>query len=272
VGDTTVVRAEPHEDACPGPCNAAYRRAWQAYGEAFDRFEQLLAAWTALAGWLSQPRPPILFLPAVVRIPAPVQPTPPTQVSCGDPVWCRRCVAVIRQALVELDDLARQVEADADGHRRQPAAGGGGAAGRSVRSPSPAADLVDSLYGFLTGIEDEWRTARGYAPRPQRRHRGAHARSICIAWLLGELADILAHGTDPERMGRRVLAWVTVLRDAAKARPEPKRLPVRCPRCDRARTLSRRDDGYVRCGACGRHLSPDEYDELAVAQAVKEAP
>ena len=103
------------------------------------------------------------------------------------------------------------------------------------------------------------------------RMRYGGSLSTMLPWLLAEIGDILAHHAEPDRVGRRILAWRRVLGEAAKARPGMARVPGRCPACDRARTLSRRDDGYVRCGACGQHLSPDEYDDLAAGKASRGA-
>lgn len=84
----------------------------------------------------------------------PQRPAPPdVAFTPGDPTFCGRCVAAIRRALVELDDLAALLESWSDGHRgassgertstRRPGSG----------SPSPIADTLDELYRMLAKCE-----------------------------------------------------------------------------------------------------------------------
>jgi len=251
-------------DFCPGPCNAAHRRVWRAYAHTrqcwCDQMEVWIAthlAWwsadTALGYDLPDPQPP-------------ADPDRPTLTGrAGDPTWCGRCAALVVRALAELDDLAAVLEANSDGHRGQ-VSEGKVSGGSGTTSPAPVAELLDELYGMLTAVEDQWRLHRGYATRPARSHRGAHARTVCVSWLLTEAHAILrTRSQGSVTFGTTVLRWHRRLQAAGHTRPDPTRLPVRCPRCT-WRALRRRDDGsgYVGCEQCGRLMTEAEYqDELA---------
>lgn len=249
----------PH--ACPGPCNAQARKAWDAYDQAVTRheYEMLLHLDAAerhrdaVAAW----HPP-LTLPAEPQPPARPQP-PSVRVVAGFP-WCARCARLLKHALAELDDTAALLAAGVDGHR--------GAAMSSPNGVKPLdhrqiVDELDELYGFLVSVEDQWRGARGYPARP-RRARGAHARAVSVGWLLGQLDDLLLDEWSVE-VGLAVLGWQRRLRGLAKVDPVSKRSPIACPRC-RERQVQRRDDGYFEC-LCGRLLTQAEHDREYAEQA-----
>lgn len=251
--------------ACPGPCSS---RAWRMaldHNDAVDGWREALARWhdaredAVTAGDAE-------MVTALDRI-RPQRPAPPeVTFTPGDPVFDPRCRAAIRRALVELDDLAALLESWSDGHRgassgertstRRPGAG----------SPSPIADTLDELYRMLAKCEADWRDHRGMPPRPHR--TGPEARARTVAWLLGQLDEILSHpGSVP--FGRGVLAWLAKLQRLAKSDPVVRRRPaVPCPRCDR-RALRTRDDGYTECAGCGRLMDEDEYNTLAESAEVE---
>jgi ribosomal protein L37AE/L43A len=238
--------------ACSGPCNRAYRKALESYELAVREYRAALghANVAALAGLPEQPRP---------EAPEP----PKVEATAGDPVWCSRCARMITAALKALDDHAAKLAAKADGHRER------GDDARSTHaagpgSPSPIGDTLDELYGDLVLVEDQWREARGYLPRPYR-GRGARARMAVIAWLSEHIRDILAHPGSVD-FGLRVLMWERRLQALAKDEPQTKRRAGRCPRCDQ-RAIRRREDGYSECAQCGRLMHEDEYTELVEAEA-----
>jgi hypothetical protein len=258
--------------ACLGPCNRGWREAWARHEADVVAWQVQHAAWQALAdaGQVGPEHAPLAPDRPVV------QPTP------GEPLWCMSCAGALRRALLDLDDLAALVAAESDGHRGQ-ALGAASTAPKSHRTPSPAAHLVDELYGVLTRIETDWRAARGFPHRPQRstpagaampRPRGATPRTLCIGWLAEQLPDML-HDPWSAVVARNIFAWRVRLQAAARARPEAI-IRVRCPRCDQ-RAMRRRDDGYAVCGGlfqgrpCGRLASPEEIDALATAQAAPPA-
>jgi|SRR5215469_4050265 len=78
----------PSAELCPGICNARYRKEHAIYQNAMAKHADLIAN-----------------LPAGHPAPEPPQP-PETQPVFGDPSWCSRCRAIIRQELADLDELA----------------------------------------------------------------------------------------------------------------------------------------------------------------------
>ena len=253
-------------NACPGRCNARARKLQADYETAVTAYEDAAGRWhDAKCQALDAGDADVLDALDRARPQPPAEPditwTP------GEPVWCDRDRAAIRRALVEIDDLAALLESWSDGHRG--ASSGertsGHRPGSASPSPSPIADTLDELYRMLAKCEADWRDHRGMPPRPHR--GGPEARARTVAWLLGQLDEILSHpGSVP--FGRGVLAWQSRLQHLAKSDPVVRRRPVPCPRCD-YRALRTRDDGYTQCGHCGRLLSEDEYGELAEAAEVR---
>ncbi|MCK2219720.1 hypothetical protein MF672_038885 [Actinomadura sp. ATCC 31491] len=251
------------EDACPGPCANAARKAWEAYDQAVTRhdYEMLLHLDAlehhrhALAAW----RVP-LILPVEPQPSA--RPEPPTiPVPIGQPVWCSRCPRIIRHALAELDDTAAVLAAGVDGHRGAAMSGPNGVKPLDHRQ---IVDELDELFGFLTEVEDQWRAARGYPERP-RRARGAHARAVSVGWLLGQMDDMLLDPWSVE-VGLDILRWQRRLRGMTKSDPTSNRSPIECPRC-RERQIGKTDDGYWQCKSCGRLMNEDEYGDEYAKQA-----
>lgn len=225
---------------CSGPCNNSARRAWAAYEQALDQYAADMEAWQAdkLDNEPEEPLPPEV------------------EVRQGAPLFCGRCTATIRAALLDLDQLAAELQAGADGHR------GGVPEGRvsgsrNSGSPSPTADLLDKLYGFLADVEDEWRGTCAYTPRTDRAHRGAHPRLRRISWL-SEHLDAVLSAEEHVNFGLDVLRWEVVLRQKLKEDSVGTKSPIRCPRCSERRVVRERE-GYWQCGACATLLS-DPYE------------
>lgn len=240
---------------CPGACNAAWRHAWREWQVQHDAAAvRALAALHLVAAYAQACVRPLLDTVAAMTVIPPPTPVDPT---LGDPTWCARCVASIRRAFANLDDLAALLAAGSDGHRRRPAQGRTGAVAGTA-SPSPQADLADELLGALVALEDYWRAVRGYPTRPYR-GRGAHARTATIAWLLDQLSGILAQA-DSVRFGLDVWAWQRRLQAATASAPSTRRRG-RCPRCH-MRSLFLRTDGYTECRGCGQLLNDAEYEAL----------
>lgn len=230
---------------CVGPCNNAARRTLAAYERAIMEHADAIDAWVA-AGELGEP---------------PAEPEQPSMTARGgEPHWCTQCSSLVRAALLDLDVLASELAARADGHR-----GGiqeGRVSGsRGAASPSPIADTLDRLYGFLADVEDEWRHACGYAQRINRTHRGAHPRSRTIGWLSEHLGNLLAD-EDHVKSGLDILRWETVLRALAKEEPVGSVSPIRCPRCSTYKQVMREQEHHWACKACGRLIPDAEEREL----------
>jgi hypothetical protein len=228
--------------ACVGFCNRSYRDAWNAHEAAVDE-------------WLEAEHDQ--------RGDPPAEPDEPC--TLGDPVWCGRCAGAVRRALTQVDDLAALLDSWSDGHR-------GASSGETVSrraadagTPSPIAGTLDELYGDLVAMEDAWRTRRRYRPRP-RRARNGHARALTVAWLLGQLDDILLTAESAE-FGYRVLRWQRVLHKMTKTEPVARRRPGRCPRCGWVNVLQTRDDDITECSNCGRLMLEEEYQRDVLGAA-----
>ncbi|MFI7644082.1 hypothetical protein [Nonomuraea sp. NPDC049400] len=224
-------------NACNGPCNNTARRLIADYERALDGYVELLDEWIAGGQQGEEPAEPM---------------APELTVYEGEPLFCRRCRALVRAALLDLDQLATELSARSDGHRGS-VPEGRVSGSRTSGSPSPTADLLDALYGDLTDVEDEWRQRWGFAPRTHRAHRGADPRSRCIGWLSERLDGILAA---EEHIGfaARVLRWEVVLRERLQEDSVGTKSPIRCPRCSERRVVRERE-GYWQCGACTMMLS-----------------
>jgi len=232
-------------EACAGPCNSQARKTIAAYDHALEAHIIDVDSWIASGQQGDCP-------------PAPAEPL--VECTPGEPLWCHRCKALVRAALLDLDVLASELAARADGHRGG-VQDGRVSGSRSSASPSPIADTLDKLYGFLSDLEDEWRGACGYAPRVNRTHRGAHPRSRTIGWLSEHLANLLAD-EDHIKSGLDILRWETVLRTLAKEEPVGTVSPIRCPRCSTYKQVVREQEHHWACKACGRLIPDWEEREL----------
>lgn len=268
--ETITVRMLPPKPGCPGPCNAKARKARADHVTALGLWEEAVAGWQrAHDYWLDQLAevgPDKVFREPV----RPARPPEPDIVpTVGDPVWCRRCTALIRRALADLDELASLLERWADGHRGRTSGEKTSTRRTDAPSPSPIADTLDELYAALTQVEDQWREARGYARRPQRSRNG-HARMSSVSWLLSKYDDIITH-PGSEQFGKATLSWQKRLQGLTRSEPIRRQRPGRCTRCPTpTRALWTRDDGYTECGVCGRLYSEDEYQRDVVGAQVDE--
>lgn len=257
-------------NACPGPCNRAYRRAVDDYETAKVIYEQALAKYdeetlpayeAAYAWWEEHIDAGVLVVREPTRPEPPTEPAKPTEgYNLQDPVWCSRDAGRIRTALTTLDDLASLLGSWADGHRGATSSQRYGTTGTRAHpgSPSPIGDTLDELYGALVQVEDDWREYCDYPKRPQRA-RDARARRQTIAFLFEELRSILDN-PGSVRFGLGILAWERRLQAMTTSEPVVQRRPGRCPRC-RKRALRSRNDGYTQCAECGRLLTEEEYQD-----------
>lgn len=226
---------------CPGPCNARYREAQEAWREDLALYDPLDPA-------QSRPQPPD------------VTPWP------GDPVWCGGCAARISQRLGVLDDLASTLERYADGHRDAPdtpLVAGTGAA----MSPSEAKDTADDLAHMLGGWEHAYRELKGW-PYPRREEDTMSWVTACSAWLHARLTVILASPI-AEDFGTEILSWHRDLASRTKAGKRALRKPLRCPGCSLLTLVWTEGEESVRCGHadCGRVLTLTDYYAMVERQA-----
>lgn len=227
-------------DVCIGPCNGAYRRAWADYHRA-------LAAWHQADPAEREPDPPE---------PPTAKPAP------GDPIWCSRCVALIRRALADLDDLCAIAAALAEGHRANPYDQGPVTGSPADASPSPAQDVVDEVITALIDIEDDYRAKMRWT-RHTDRDRNATILTTVTSWLLHHLDGILATpGCVTADRGAEILDLHQRARALARSDARRLRKPLRCPSCHLLLLYWTEGDNQVRCANpdCGRILTLAEYE------------
>lgn len=236
---------------CAGPCNNPARRARDAYKKALDEYAAAMEKWT---DGLLDKEPLLPSEPDVREEP-------------GEPLFCGRCKAKIHMALLDLDNLAAELQAQSDGHRGG-VPDGRVSGSRDSGSPSSSADLLDRLYGFLADVEDEWRDTWGYTKRADRVHRGAHPRTRRITWLSERMEGVLA-AEDHIRFGLDILRWEIVLRARLKEDDVGTKSPIRCPRCAERGRVVRQKEGYWSCGACTMLISGPYERQLRHDQGVE---
>lgn len=181
----------------------------------------------------------------------------------GEPVFCRRCTALIRKCLSSLDDLMALRAAAADGFQaaghKDPVR-----SSRSSASPSPAQDDLDELVRWLADAEAKYRSSQGWPTMP---YRGVNAPALtgALAWLGTHLDAMLRLPDLAEEFGLGVLVRYRTLQTKTSTRPPAYRKPLPCPRCTRF-SLFWHEDETVRCHGrdpdCGRIMTASEYDRL----------
>ena len=236
--------------ACPGRCNAQYRKAREA-------FEQAIALYDPLDSTQERPIPPD------------IQSWP------GDPIWCGRCRSTIRQQLDELDYAGCVMAAAADGLRGE--SGEQRVSGTQEQpSPSPANDDLEELFGVLTGWEDSYRELMGWRSAHRRGYL-AQVVTTTTDWLIAHLDGILAREEIAVDFGTEVMQWHREITGKGKEGARRLRKPMRCPGCGLLTLSWVEGERYVKCSnpACGRLLSLQDYEnEVAVkaGQAARQHP
>lgn len=185
----------------------------------------------------------------------------------GDPVWCRSCRTMIRSSLVEIDRLMIWLEQQqADGYTARPVTAS--VAGKpGPKSPSPLIDLLDDAYSHLVSTETAWRERRGYmATRRTSLGRTTHDRMITLAFLSQQLDSIFLDRTMVRDL-KKIIHWRTILQRVARAEPERRGKPGRCPRCHMVNVLFYNPaTELITCRACPVVLTPDEYEDEVVGK------
>lgn len=226
------------EGACPGPCNAHYRKVQEA-------FRRELAAYDPLDPHQARPQPPD------------VRPW------YGEPVWCGVCAAKIRQRLGDLDDVACILARYADGHRDAP---DGPLVNRSAAAPSPseAGDMADDVARMLGGWEKAFRDLNGWKAA-RREGDLASWITVCSAWLMGHLTAIL-HSAISEDVGKEILAWHREIDGRANWELRRVKKPLRCkmPSCQQLTLVWVEGEDKVCCSNpdCRAVMTYAEYEAL----------
>jgi hypothetical protein len=228
---------------CPGSCNARARREQAA-------FKAALAVWTQAMADRAEGDP------------GPPRPVPPDIRPWQGNPWCPRCQGILRAQLAELDDLSCLYAAIPD--LRAPSEEARVSGTRGTPSPSPAADDLDELAGWLR----DWQSA--YLGTDPLARRGYLATEITtsVRWLVGHFDPLIVHPDLAEDFGTELRQWHRSLTAKAKAGAGMKHMKKACPRCH-CYSLWRADgERYVRCAdqECGRLLSLDEFEALGSTQ------
>jgi hypothetical protein len=231
---------------CSGSCNGEYRRAQAAYARAIAEHDAAMARW--LGTQHTTPPPPRPEPPDITATP-------------GEPIWCRRDVALIRRCLAELDDLAARAAAEAEG-LRAPRADQKVSGSRGTRTPSPLMDMVDDLTGLLR----DWEYTVKGRDTPVRRGYLSAAITASVDQLLINFDMAITNPDFGADFGTDIRTWHRKLTSAGHAGTvRHAKSPPPCPRrgCQRMSLMWEEGNDYVECVSCRQLLSLDEYDAYA---------
>ena len=227
----------PADAACPGSCNAAFRRAEEAYAATGQDHD------------------------------VPYRP--------GRPVWCESvyarhvdrstvtttqthvgCIDRIGQALIDIEHWLRDVPSSGPLLSATPSERHGSG---SPPSQSPAFDERDALERWLADMTGRLAERAGHVP-PPRPKRLAYAAQ----WLTALLS-----GPDAEADGKAILSWERRLRLIVGANAVT-RMPGVCPGCDARGSLRHRNaSDLIRCLTCGLCIEWDDYHAKVVGADVE---
>lgn len=172
-----------------------------------------------------------------------------------DPTWCPSCKAAIRRKLTALDYQAAMLAFRIDGFGEKPESPSRVSGSRP--SPSPAANYIDELTGWLWDWEDIARKEVFHLPASMHFGYLPEIRSAVIAWLAERLDGILA-GEYTAAFGQEVIDRHRELLKLNKALP-PRTGLVPCPRCGRKLAWLDGRDG-LQCSGCNRTMDAAEYE------------
>jgi hypothetical protein len=235
----------PSDGICPGACNNSYRRAKAVHDADQAAYEEAVLRHLADSSQPDPERPEAMT----------IRPWP------GEPVFCTRCRGTIHRELAELDDLAalRAAQLPGDntgGDERQGRVSGT----RGTPSPSPAADDIDELGGWLRDWES---VVRGTAPRPRRGYLANEVTTI-TAWLTAHFDSFIVRADIAADFGTETRRWHRELAAKTKAGTGMKHQKRPCPRCKQYSLWLADGANYISCmnEDCNRRLTREEYDAL----------
>jgi len=214
---------------CPGTCNSQWRKDHALYRAKLAEYD------AALAG----------------LVPGDLVPNPPAPPEsrpwAGQPVWCSRCMTLIKAELDELDDLIAGLARLPPGIR--PAAANRRervrvTTSRGKPSASPPGDDLEEFGRWLRDWEaaakkEDW-------PRPRRGFLATEATTI-IGWLYHHFELLILDPDAAEDFGAEVRAWHRTLSDKAHYGSMPRHVKKRCPACKRYTLFERPGDEYISC-------------------------
>lgn len=218
--------------ACPGQCNAAWRRAeerWAATGEDHDvPFHPGRPVWCESVYTRHVDRTTVT--------------TTQVHYGCGDRI--ADALTHIEQWIVDVPSSgALMMAAPFERH-------GTG----SPPSPSPAFDERDAYERWLGDIAARLAGRVGHT-QPDPGRRLAYVREWVTALLCGP---------DAEADGLAILSWERRLRAIVGAQTVT-RMPGTCPSCDRRGTMRHRNGSpLIRCSACPIVIEWDDYHEQVI--------
>lgn len=230
---------------CPGSCNGSYRRVRAVYEAAVKAYAEQLET---RADNAPVPEPPK---------------APEIKPWNGEPVWCRKCQAIIRAELAELDDLVAIISTLAPLARVEDNLAGRVSGSRDARSASPRLDDAEELNEWLRSWEG---LARGGDTLARRGHLATETTTI-VAWLVAHLDPLLASEDYGQGFGEEVRRWHRALAGRASAAAVRRHMKKPCPRCRLYTLWLIIGDDYIRCvnGDCGRAMTREEFDGLTAA-------
>lgn len=232
-------------DICPGRCNDNWRAADTGYRQAMDEYAAAMEAWTAAAD---------------AGLPEPPKPEPPDFTPWGgDPVFCGRCSASVRSKLLDIRDLAADIDAENLGLRRGPETERVSGS-RHPSSPSPVGNDLEDLSGLLRDWESK---AHGQDPLPRRGHLAPEIRVLCNVLATQSFPRLMAIPETAVDFADDVRAWYTRLRSATRTGTGRHQKNRPCPRCDRYSLVWEEGNEHVECQtpSCGRLMSLTEYEQ-----------
>lgn len=224
------------EVPCPGPCNARWRDAQEAYREA-------VALYDPLDSRQSRPEPPEI------------------RPWYGAPCWCSPCASKISLRLNQLDDLASILQRYADGHRDAPDTPMVSGSPESM-SPSQAQDAADDLARMFGGWEKAYRDLRGW-PTARRTEDLASWVTTVQSWLAAKLTGIMSSAI-AEDFGKEILTWHREMAGPAKTGQRTLPKPLRCPSssCQQLTLTWVEGEDWVYCSNpdCRRVMAYTDYE------------
>jgi hypothetical protein len=228
---------------CPGACNSTYRRRRAFYEADVAEYARKLETRAEDDPIPEAPRPPEM------------------QPWYGSPVWCSKCLSVIREELAEIDDLAGLVGAIPPLPRPADDGSGRVTGTRSAPSPSARMDDLEELDEWLRSWEAAARAEDD--PRPRRGVLAKESTTV-TAWLYHHFDVLIGNPDAAQDFGEEIRRWHRDLARRAAAGQMRRHQKRPCPRCDLYTLWLTMGDDYVRCvnEDCARVLTRKEYDAL----------